>query len=831
VSATHDAREGGSVSFFPELDQAYNNFLNEHDGARMEAQSAMEIDTSASDSLERLHTTTDEYEKDEDYRISAKQKRRHVIDALESSQESKSYLFHPLYQDEHALHPSSLSWLCPSNAAGIEQAFAYIKMGYQFFNLHVEQMLFPFLHHQIYGDSLWVLIPLSERDKLATAINELVTTRAAWLSSLHEHQRHDTESDRLSISSASINTMLLSRIAFYSKSLFPPLSLLQKHDVQYYCVTLTSGQVLLAHGGFAHYGFSTTAGETLSLASNLFTQEWLTEGGPQFLVDYGVWVQQLAALEDEVGRAEFEELLSSHGLTLDQLANALNVCPPAYTCQLLRALKAELQDHLHHPERCVCGPHTLTSQEATSVFQLLLEAHHLLHTARPFLERYYVDPSSEYFQVCSCTSSNDSGMGSNDDNASGNNDDASSSSSSSFPANLSTVGQVSEADLNQGQADHEPSIVSSPPSPSPSRSPSSPVHPPHDTAYKLRPQPQRLRRRIIIEDDEDNDNDGSEPMDNEEEQARRLTAAITLTPPARSHLSHSHIHGQSGQASDAQLEELCRVIDPQRVGPLMTCFASHSSSVDQSLDATPVLGTGWTIRSLSSSNCDCFFYALAVLHSTTVQRIKNDIDRVVKEELSEGEGDLTIRAAVLAALDCDPSASSHKALGARATMMSEETNAATAAAAADDAADNADRDDLVKRYSRHLWSETSFGGAFEATILSHHPRYQHLQIFSISWHEGGGVVPLGRAAHANQCAFVAWVHKNHYALLWRLPTRVTATCTPGPDPAEPSKPQVIFPLLTTADIQAVAARFGKQLAGDRLPPYTDDEVMEITASH
>jgi len=98
VSATHDAREGGSVSFFPELDQAYNNFLNEHDGARVEAQSAMEIDTSASDSLERLHTTTDEYEKDEDYRISAKQKRRHVIDALESSQESKSYLFHPLYQ-------------------------------------------------------------------------------------------------------------------------------------------------------------------------------------------------------------------------------------------------------------------------------------------------------------------------------------------------------------------------------------------------------------------------------------------------------------------------------------------------------------------------------------------------------------------------------------------------------------------------------------------------------------------------------------------------------------------------------------------------------------
>jgi len=360
--------------------------------------------------------------------------------------------------------------------------------------------------------------------------------------------------------------MPLSRIAFFSKSLFPPLSLLKKHDVQHYCVTLTSGQVLIAHGGFAHYGFSTTAGETLSLASNLFTQEWLKEGGPQFLVEYGVWVQHLATLEDEVGgRAEFEQLLSSHGLTLDQLANALNVCPPAYTCQLLHALKVELQDHLQHPDRCVCGPYALTKEEATSVLQLVGEAHHLLHAARPFLERYYVDPSSEYCQVCCCcTSSSDSGSNNDNDNDDDDN-------TTSLHAHLATVAQNGESDLNQVHADHEPSIVTEP-----SFSPSSPPR-------QRQSKPRRQRRRIITDDNDKEDDEG--------EHASRLTAAMTISSRTRS-THHSPIDGESGQATDEQLEEMCRVIDPSRVTSLMVYFAplpSPTSIGHQSLDATAVL--------------------------------------------------------------------------------------------------------------------------------------------------------------------------------------------------------------------------------------------------
>src|SRR4051812_40919717 len=44
-------------------------------------------------------------------------------------------LFHPLYQDEIALHPGSLVRLSSISLAGVENAFAYLKRRFQFFNL------------------------------------------------------------------------------------------------------------------------------------------------------------------------------------------------------------------------------------------------------------------------------------------------------------------------------------------------------------------------------------------------------------------------------------------------------------------------------------------------------------------------------------------------------------------------------------------------------------------------------------------------------------------------------------------------------------------------
>jgi hypothetical protein len=264
---------------------------------------------------------------------------------------------------------------------------------FQFFNLHVEQLLFPFVHHQVYGDSLWILIPHSDRVKLAAAVEELVITRAKWIK--REEGRAPTQMQH--------DAACLARIPFFSKCLFPPLSLLTKHGVRFYRVSLTAGQVLMAHGGFAHYGFSTSSGETLSLASNLFTQEWFKQGGPEFMVQYFEWVQQLVEAEEQAGGREgFEAVLGKYGITTMQLANALNICPPSYTCSLLHGVIMDLQCHLEDKSRCVGGPYALDPKETEEVLTRLTRSHTLLHQVRPFLREYYLDPDSELFQVCDC---------------------------------------------------------------------------------------------------------------------------------------------------------------------------------------------------------------------------------------------------------------------------------------------------------------------------------------------------------------------------------------------------------------------------------------------
>jgi hypothetical protein len=83
---------------------------------------------------------------------------------------------------------------------------------------------------------------------------------------------------------------------------------------------LKAGQVLIAHGGFAHYGFSTAKSETHSLASNMVTEDWFRTGGPQFLVRYYDWVKTLQQIKD------LDKHLQEHGLTTEHLANALNQC-------------------------------------------------------------------------------------------------------------------------------------------------------------------------------------------------------------------------------------------------------------------------------------------------------------------------------------------------------------------------------------------------------------------------------------------------------------------------------------------------------------------------
>lgn len=265
-------------------------------------------------------------------------------------------------------------------------------------------MLFPFVHHQLVCESLWIVIPYSQHHKLSRVVEEMTTVRVKWL------QRQQPKGAALSPLDREF-TACLSSIPFYSKNLFPPLSLLDKHDVQYYRVPLKAGQVLMAHGGFAHYGFSTSKSETYSLASNMVTEEWFRTGGPQFLVRYFEWVKEMQRLAttgsspSSSQSTSFEEQLQAHGITFHQLANALNLCPPSFSCALLRGMKADLRRHLNK-KQCV-ATYTLDPAEIDTTLLALDRAHSLLHEVRPFLERFYVDSNSTLFQVCSCQTTSD----------------------------------------------------------------------------------------------------------------------------------------------------------------------------------------------------------------------------------------------------------------------------------------------------------------------------------------------------------------------------------------------------------------------------------------
>ena len=131
---------------------------------------------------------------------------------------------------------------------------------------------------------------------------------------------------------------VLSRVLRDSKSLFPPPSLLENHRI---CYHLKAGQILIAHGGFAHYGFSTDAGETHSFACNIMTEQWLLSGGPEFVGGFFEWILQL----HEIPEKQLSRHLAALGME-NQLVNALNLCPPAYTCSLLDDLRKALEKHV-----------------------------------------------------------------------------------------------------------------------------------------------------------------------------------------------------------------------------------------------------------------------------------------------------------------------------------------------------------------------------------------------------------------------------------------------------------------------------------------------------
>src|SRR4051812_36736444 len=114
------------------------------------------------------------------------------------------------------------------------------------YSQHKEQLQMPFIHHQLIGQSHWYLIPYSEHKNLNQLIYKMVKVNSFWL------KRQQGQVEFLDHEF----TKSLYLIPFYSKNLFPPESLLKEYGIKYYKIELQPGQILMAHGGFAHYGYS-----------------------------------------------------------------------------------------------------------------------------------------------------------------------------------------------------------------------------------------------------------------------------------------------------------------------------------------------------------------------------------------------------------------------------------------------------------------------------------------------------------------------------------------------------------------------------------------------
>ncbi len=254
------------------------------------------------------------------------------------------------------------------------------------FNAHVEQWLLPFVHHQVCGQSVWIIVAQRDREKMLAVANEMAMVRV---------RKGGGSSD---------TAALVSPTLFYSKSLFPPLSLLAKYGVRYRRVVLDAGQMLLAHGGCVHYGFSTQAGETYSFACNVLDEHWLVSGGPEFVLQFLEWVMDLSELRPE----QLQHQLTLYGLDKRHVRAALNTCPPAYTCCLLKAIRTDLQAHLAwQADPTAPAPrvrYIVSSVDVRLALGNLDDALSVLHqpSVRQLYLRFYTTKADPCSHVCKC---------------------------------------------------------------------------------------------------------------------------------------------------------------------------------------------------------------------------------------------------------------------------------------------------------------------------------------------------------------------------------------------------------------------------------------------
>lgn len=297
--------------------------------------------------------------------------------------------------------PRSLTSLSVIRFLGVETAFLFIKMGFAHFNLHTEQECLCFYHHQLQGDTTWIVIDPADHDKLLLAIRELVRL---------QNPKIKSEEDEI----------LMAQLFILAKNSFPSLELLRKHGVHHEVIEVHGQKILIGRGDLGHCGFGTGQGETIAFACNILSSEWLEWGGPQRIKEHFDWVKKLAMRVDAMGIGQLDQLMHSCSIGLQAetsrraalksdigearaaLALAINHCPPNHSCSLLKGL---LED-LRLGQDCKGTYHAWINEEnhLNETIDHLESALHSLHECDAFMRVYYQnnDDPLETYQCCTC---------------------------------------------------------------------------------------------------------------------------------------------------------------------------------------------------------------------------------------------------------------------------------------------------------------------------------------------------------------------------------------------------------------------------------------------
>ncbi|MDR3547413.1 MAG: hypothetical protein P4M11_03915, partial [Candidatus Pacebacteria bacterium] len=324
-------------------------------------------------------------------------------------------------------HPKSLSTLAQDIGwSGGDTPYAYVKWDFACFALHHEQEFHTFYHHQLHGQSRWIVFHPEDADRILPEIVEPMV-RAIYFSQPDAATQTEEERNR--------RIKNLATILFRAKTIFPPLSVLKAAKIRYEMIDLMEGEILIGWGSLAHCGYG-TRGSTVALASNLITTDWLIEGRKNLdhLLAHFQWIQEMAKMpssrkwveemtqvrkiknkkerEEKVLEKKCtvpKELTAPHQAGKDStlqyedqphesesaaylLQQALNHCPPNHVCALLKGIREAARKNEKEVK--------LTDAQS----KLIEEIEAILHdpTVREFLQLAYVSEEL-FFQLCWCT--------------------------------------------------------------------------------------------------------------------------------------------------------------------------------------------------------------------------------------------------------------------------------------------------------------------------------------------------------------------------------------------------------------------------------------------